>query len=202
MKTVTLNSLILGLVLLLGGCASQVTSEVTRFHRDTKPMGETIAVTSMDETKQGSLEFATYAKMVETKLTEIGYKVVDVSARPDLLAKMDYSVGPAQTKIQSFPRNFVFYRFYYGYYHPYYFGKYWDEPEVYTYTIYPRSLDLNIVQATGESVFEGHVKSIGREQNINQVMPYLVEAMFNNYPGESGVTKVVTIEKDGTRQPY
>ena len=202
MKTVTFNSLILILVLLLGGCASQVTSEVTRFHQDSKPMGETIAITPLKDAKQGSLEFASYAKLVAKKLTEIGYKVVDESANPDLLAQMDYSVGPAQTKIRSWPRDFVYYRFYYGYYHPYYFGHYWDEPQVYSYTVYPRTLDLNIVQSTGESVFEGHVKSIGREQNINQVMPYLVEAMFNNFPGESGVTKVVTIQKDGVNQPY
>ena len=202
MKTVIFNSLILILVMMLGGCASQVTSEVTRFHRDSKPMGETIAITPLSNAKQGSLEFASYAGLVAKKLTEIGYKVVDVSAKPDLLARMDYAVGPAQTKIQSFPRNFVFYRFYYGYYHPYYFGHYWDEPEVYSYTVYPRTLDLNIVHSDGESLFEGHVKSVGREQNINQVMPYLVEAMFNNFPGESGVTKVVSIQKDGTTQPY
>ncbi len=115
---------------------------------------------------------------------------------------MDYSVGPAQTKIESWPRNFVRYHFYYGHYYPYYYGPYWDEPEIYSYTVYPRTLDLNIIRPSGESIFEGHVKSIGREQNLNEVMPYLVEAMFHSFPGESGMTKVVTIQKDGTARPY
>lgn len=202
MKTSILNSLVVFLAVMLGGCATQVTSEVTRFHQDAKPMGETIAIVPVDQAKQGSLEFASYARLVAGKLTEIGYKVVDVSANPDLMARMDYTVGPAQTKIQSWPRNYVYYQFNYGSYFPYYYSHYWDEPEIYSYTIYPRTLDLKIIRSGGESLFEGHVKSIGREQNINQVMPYLVEAMFNNFPGESGVTKVVTIQKDGTKQPY
>lgn len=205
------NSLVMVLVMLLGACASQVTSEVTRFHQDSKPKGETIAITASDQGKQGSLEFAAYAKLVAKKLTEIGYQVVDVSAKPDLLARMDYAVGPAQAKVQSYPADIVYYRFNYGYSYPYSFGHYWDrpgfynywgEPRVFSYTVYPRTLDLNLVRANGESLFEGHVKSIGHEQNINQVMPYLVQAMFNNYPGESGVTKVVTIQKDGSTQPY
>ena len=202
MKTAYLNIALSMLVLLCAGCASQVTSEVTRFHQDMRPMGETVAIVPLDQARQGSLEFAAYAKLVAEKLTDIGYQVVAAGAKPDLLAKMDYAVGPAQTRIRSMPRNFVYYRFNYGYFHPYYFGNYWDQPEVYSYTVYPRTLDLTIVRASGESLFEGHVKSIGRQQNINQVMPYLVQAMFNNYPGESGVTKVVTIQKDGSKQPF
>ena len=202
MNNVIKSSLILAFLLLLGACAGQVTSEVTRFHQDSQPLGETIAVVPSAASKQGSLEFASYARLVAVKLSKIGYRVVDANANPDLLAKMDYAVGPAETKIKSWPRNFVHYRFHYGYYYPYYYGGFWDEPEIYSYTVYPRALDLAIVRSNGESIFEGHVKSIGLEQNINQVMPYLVEAMFNNYPGESGVTKVVTIQKDGTTRPY
>ena len=202
MNKVIKRGLVLAMVMLLGACAGQVTSEVTRFHKDSQPRGETIAVVAGDASKQNSLEFAAYARIVAAKLIQIGYRVVPANARPLLLAKMDYSVGPAETKIKSWPRSYVHYRFSYGYYYPYYYGPYWDEPYVYSYTVYPRSLDLTIVRPNGESLFEGHVKSIGREQNINEVIPYLIEAMFHNFPGESGVTKVVTIQKDGTTQPY
>lgn len=202
MNKVIRSGMLLVVVMLLGACAGQVTSEVTRFHRNGHPMGETIAVVPLDDAKRGSLEFDAYAGIVAAKLSQIGYTVVAADANPDLLAKMDFSVGPGETKIRSWPRNFVHYRFYYGYYYPYYFGHYWDEPYVYAYTVYPRSLDLTIVRAGGESLFEGHVKSFGQEQNINEVMPYLVEAMFHGFPGESGVTKVVTIQKDGAARPY
>jgi hypothetical protein len=82
-------------------------------------------------------------------------------------------------------------------------GAYWDEPSVYAYTVYPRQLILNIEQAKdGAVVFEGKVKSYGTEDNLNEVMPYLVDAMFQNFPGESGVTRVVTIRKRGDTQPW
>ena len=135
-------------------------------------------------------------------MNEIGYKVVTAGDKPDLLAKMDYSVGPPQTKIKSWPRNFVHYHFYYGDPYPFFYGQYWDEPDIYSYTVYNRTLIVNIARADGESVFEGHVDSVGQDHNLNEIMSYLVEAMFNNYPGESGVTKVVTIQQKNNSHPY
>jgi len=97
-------------------------------------------------------------------------------------------------------RGYARYHFYYGHFHdPFYYGFYDDwRPEVYTYTVYNRLLRMNIVSADDEQkvVFEGRVQSIGREREIARVMPYLITAMFSNFPGESGVTKVVTIDKN------
>lgn len=188
--------------LALGGCTGQVTSEVTRFHRVAPPQGETIAILPMDKRKTGSLEFARYAAMVASRLSAIGYNVV-ASGTPQLYARVDYSVGAGETRIQSWSGNYVHYHFYYGHPHPFYMGAYWDEPSVYAYTVYPRQLILNIEQAKdGAVVFEGKVKSYGTEDNLNEVMPYLVDAMFQNFPGESGVTRVVTIRKRGDSQPW
>lgn len=192
----------LGLSLVLAACASGVTSEVTRFHRGAPPQGETIAVVPMDEAKHGSLEFAAYSKLVADKLRAIGYKVVAPGSEADMLARMDYSVGPAQTRISNWSGSFVHYHFYRGRYYPWYFGPYWEEPLIYTDSVYPRALDLTMVRSGGEVVFEGHVRSIGRQQNINEIMPYLVTAMFHNFPGESGMTKVVTIRRDGEKSPW
>jgi hypothetical protein len=52
------------------------------------------------------------------------------------------------------------------------------------------------LDGTDRVLFEGRVQSTGREREIARVMPYMITAMFNNFPGESGVTKVVTIEKN------
>lgn len=202
MRTVIRTLFVLSMLVLINGCATSVTSEVTRFHKGATPAGETIAIVPMDNAMQGSLEFDAYAKEVAKQLDKIGYKVVDAGARPDLLAKMDYSVGPPQTRIRSWPRNYVHYHFYYGDPYPFFYGRYWDEPEVYSYTVYMRSLKVNIVRPDGKSLFEGHVESVGQDHNLNQVMPYLAKAMFNNFPGESGITKVVTIQQEHTNHPY
>jgi len=193
---------LLGLTLLLAACAAGVTSEVTRFHRGAPPRGETVAIVPLDEARQGSLEFAAYANMVAEKLNTLGYRVVQPGGAPDLLAKMGYSVGAAQTRIENWSGTFVHYHFYRGRFYPWYYGPYWDEPLVYAQTVYPRRLDLVLVGAGGDVWFEGHVRSVGRQENLNEIMPYLVTAMFHNFPGESGVTKVVTIRKDGDSAPY
>lgn len=187
-------------LILLSACQSQVTSEVTRFHRLFEPRGETVAILPLDEAKSGSLEFSSHAALAAQKLEELGYQVIE-SGQPDLWLKFDYGVGPPQTQIRSWPRNTVHYHYYFGRFHPYYFGAYWDEPRVYSYTIYTRSLDMRIETDTGEVVFEGRVRSVGQESNINRVMEYLMSAIFQNFPGESGVTKVVTIRNGENRRP-
>ena len=58
MKHVITFTLLLFFLLLLGGCATSVTSEVTRFHKGAQPSGETIAVVPLADAKKGSLEFA------------------------------------------------------------------------------------------------------------------------------------------------
>jgi len=199
LKRCVVGSLLIGLIVACTGTG--VTSEVTRFHRVQQPSGETIAIVPADEARVGSIEFASYAAIVADRLAALGYKVV-TSGETDLVARMDYAVGPAETEIRAWPRNYVHYHFRLGHPYPYYFGHYWDEPEVYAYTVYPRSLDIDIVDKEGTAVFEGHVRSVGRESNMNQVIEYLVDAMFQNFPGESGVTKVVTISKDKDHRPY
>ncbi|MEX0943882.1 MAG: DUF4136 domain-containing protein [Pseudomonadales bacterium] len=192
--------LVMAIVPMAIGCTSQVTSEVTRFHRAPAPHGETITIVPVNDDKQSSIEFATYATKVAEELAKLGYHVVD-SGDSDLIARMDYSVGEAQTRIRSWPRNYVHYHFRYDRYYPYYFGRYWDEPNVYSYTVFPRLLQLDILQTDGQVVFEGRVESVGRQANMNSVFPYMLKAMFQNFPGESGVTKVVTIRKDDG-EPY
>ena len=43
-------------------------------------------------------------------------------------------------------------------------------------------------------LFAGRVQSRGQQSQLPDIMPYLITAMFSNFHGESGVTKVVTIE--------
>ena len=94
---------------------------------------------------------------------------------------------------------FARYHFGFGrYYDPFYWGIYDTyTPEVYSVPTYMRNLQMNIVdESEGERIFEGRVQSNGTGNQLPEVMPYLITAMFENFPGESGVTKVVTIETD------
>lgn len=185
---------------MLAGCTPTLKSDVVTFHENDLPKGETIRVEPVDDALRGSQEFAHYAKLVRDNLDKLGYTPVAGNQPATLIAELDYSVGKGQTEIKSEHRNYVRYHFFYDHYRfPYYYGMHYNwPPEIYAYTVYNRELRLNIVRPAPERevLFEGRVQSIGRENDIAKVMPYMITAMFSNFPGESGVTKVVTIEKN------
>lgn len=189
-------------LLLLASCKSSVSSDVVSFHEGPLPQGETIRIEPGDPTKQQSLEFKTYAKLIGEELNKIGYQYVEgPNAAAALVAKVDYSVeaGPNEVVADPSAQPFVRYHFMYGrYYDPFYFGYNNWTPEVFTTPTYMRNLTMNIEEnnETGERVFEGRVQSRGIQNQLPEIMPYLVTAMFRNFPGESGVTKMVTLEQN------
>lgn len=200
MYNLYLRILVLSLLTLsLYACAGMFRSQVVSFHEGPLPQGETIRVEPMGDATQGSQEFKHYARLIEDKLREIGYRPVAENEQAMLVAKVDYSISDGMAQTRRDTRGYVRYHFYVGRYaRPFYYGFYdnW-EPDVYTYMTYDRTLRMNIEAAdTGELIFEGRVQSTGREAELAQIMPYMISAMFSNFPGESGVTKVVSIEKD------
>jgi len=202
LQSIKLPLLSVSLGLVLTGCASSLTSDVVTFHEGPMPAGETIRVVATDPEKVPSLEFRSYANVISEELRKIGYTpVTDENADTEFLAEVDYSVDAGQPFLDvGDPNRYVRYHFSSGrFYDPFYFGVYdtWH-PEIYTTPTFVRNLQLNIVtnDADKSHVFEGHVQSNGFDNQLPQIMPYLVTAMFQNFPGESGVTKVVTIDTD------
>jgi len=182
--------------LVVTGCASKFKSDVARFHQLPRPSGELFVVVPKDEAKQGSLEFAQYANMVASRLAAYGYKRTADSDDAELIVKVDYSVDEGKTQIKSYPSTYGAYP--YPYYYPHYYWPYYsgfDRDEIRSYVVYSRRLTMDIVRPTGEMLFEGRVESMGRDNRLPEVMPYLVDAMFADFPGESGATQRVIIEE-------
>lgn len=195
----------LALAVMVAGCASSFNSDVARFHQLPKPAGESFAVQPMDPANQGSLEFAQYAADVSARLAAVGYRPAAPGAQADLIVKLGYMVDDGRTAIRSYPSSF-----YGGYgwgWAPYYPG-YWGypgyaEPDIRSYVVYSRKLamDIDRVGPDGklQRLFEGRVQSEGGDNRLPEVMPYLIAAMFKDFPGHSGVTQTVKIplEKSG-----
>jgi len=127
---------------------------------------------------------------------------------------LDYKVGPGETRSYPVPV--------YGYYpdrtthisgirrgderysaHIYESGGF--VPLGYTQaweTLYLRSMSLDIVDAAAwrrgqtEKRYEGKVTSRGRESTIAAVMPFMIEAMFIDFPGGSGTTQTIILEPE------
>ena len=181
--------------LFVTGCASKFKSDVARFHQLPRPSGELFVVVPKDDTRQGSLEFAQYANMIASRLSAYGYKRTDDSNNAELVVKVDYAVDDGKTQIKSYPST---YGGFYPYYYPHYYWPYYsafDRNEIRSYVVYSRRLNMDIVRPSGEVLFEGRVESVGRDNRLPEVMPYLVDAMFADFPGQSGSTQRVIIEE-------
>ena len=180
---------------LLTACASILKSDVVTFHEGAFPAGETIRVEALDPLKAQTLEFRQYARQVNNALRNVGYRPVAENEEAELIAQLDYAVetGPVELRLER-DGPYAYYHFSFGRFRdPFHFGlsDRW-EPEV-------RSTPTMAIvsnAAQPERLFEGRVESIGAKRQLPEVMQYLITALFANFPGESGVTKVVSIEMD------
>lgn len=196
-----LMTAVLATLTLVSGCAQVMRGKVVAFYEDILPAGETIRVEPIGDVDGRSLEFRQYAQLIADELRKVGYEPVGPGEDAQLVAEVDYNVemGPVDVRYDR-SRAYVHYYFHYGrYYDPVYFGisRRWD-PDVTTAQSYIRTLSLNIARNNEqrEHIFESRVESVGYDRQLPEVMPYLVTAMFTNFPGENGVTKVVSIEMD------
>ncbi len=202
-----------GLLLLAGlalaGCASTFDTDVSRFHRLAPPSGQTVDIVAIDPAKVGGLEFEQYASLVRSRLMDLGYR--PVAGEADLRVELDWLVSEGREKIFTRPGYYDPYPYYYSrFYHPYgfypgfygsrfYGGGYYGSPfyrdnEVYSVTVYSVRMTMAIVNDKNEVLFEGRADTVVRNPDMPAIMPYLVQAMFTDFPGQSGITRTVKLE--------
>lgn len=88
-------------------------------------------------------------------------------------------------------------RYVYGYRDPFLWGGFgpgWGYNDVSSYTVYTSDLQLQISRAAdGYRLFEGRAEAQSRDNNLQALVPNLVEAMFTDFPGNSGEKVRITI---------
>jgi hypothetical protein len=197
----------------LSACATGLPTQVSRFQAMPAPVGQTFIIQPADPQDRGGLEFGRYADLVRQNLIAEGYNEAASPAAATFVVTLDYGVDRGREKVVTYPgtgfgRYGGFYRPYYsrfGYfgrgYHPFYYGwhdPFWggpfDYPEVRSYTEYTSFLDMDIKRtADGQSLFEGTARARSRTDELQVLVPNLVEAMFTNFPGRSGETVRITV---------
>ncbi len=75
------------------------------------------------------------------------------------------------------------------------FGNAYYPQQTYIRTVYTSRLEMNIRRANGELLFEGNALSNDFQDRLPEAIPYLVDAIFTNFPGQSGSTEVVRLER-------
>jgi len=66
-----------------------------------------------------------------------------------------------------------------------------------SYTVYTSGIALKIDRAaTGERLFEGNAQAMSSSNRLQYLVPNLVEAMFTDFPGNSGETVRISIKPE------
>lgn len=199
--------LVAGLAVGLSACASSFKADVSRFQAQLPaPQGQSFAVVPDDPALAGGLEFALYADLVAAELAQLGYTRATSPESASMLVRFDYDVDNGRERVRTtnagsrfgpwgpwgrfggFRRSFAF-----GFYDPWLAG-----PEVRSFTVYTSEVDLKIDNAaTGERLFEGQAQAASRSNRLQSLVPNLVDAIFTDFPGNSGEVLRITIREDG-----
>lgn len=190
------RSVLAAACLMTAACAGKMTSEVTRFHELTAPAGETIQIVHVDPEASRSLEFQDIAQLVGARFGTLGYRPSPPGAVPDIVVKLDYGVVPGPGRAEDGgPRTTVGVGVgshgggisigisgLLG-------GSAEDAP------LFVRSLEMVMVRQSDTSiVFEGRAVSLGKNKVLGDIMPFLVDGMFQDFPGDSGATTRHSVE--------
>ncbi|MDX1580619.1 MAG: DUF4136 domain-containing protein [Alphaproteobacteria bacterium] len=175
---------------LLAACAGSMNADVTRFHSPDLQTGRTIAVVAMDEKKADSLEFRQYAAQLMARLREQGFS--PAQGEPDLIASFDYFMRP----IAGYDDNDSAVSIGVG------GGSRGASVGVGIGTsfgggssqdaLYVASLTIEKVGEPGR-LFEGRAVAEGRARDFTERVPLLINALFENFPGQNGKTVSVDI---------
>lgn len=203
-------------LLLASGCAEPFKADVARFQMMPPPAGQTFTVQPSDPRQQG-IEFQTYAQLVGSHLTALGYRQGD-GGSASLVVTLNYGVDGGHTQVVTRPglgpawgwgpygawgvgyRHYGGFRggrygrgFYYGWDDPFWYSPF-GYPEVDSYTFFISQLEMKIRRGgDGKVLFEGRASARSTDRSLPHLVPNLVDAMFTGFPGRSGEDVRITI---------
>lgn len=181
-------------ILVLAGCASVVSTQVSTF-RSAGEMGSrgSIAVQAMHEELNRSLEFAWYRTQVETALAELGYQVSAPADTADYIALLDYGVEPVEAD-----RSGPFVTTGLGWGRSRYFGTNLVIVDDDRRQEFIRRVQLVIERngPEGERVYEVSGASQGRCGVMSVVFDEMLTAMLQGFPVDNASVKTIQVKGD------
>jgi len=202
---------------LLAGCSSlNVRTDVSSFHDMGATTGVTYSIIPFNE-QVGGLEFRTYAQLVNAELKKVG--MIEVGAQDASVAIfIKYGIDNGREVQSSYPiigQTGVASSSTYGSVNRYgntstLNATTYNTPSygvvgsgVRTDTVFHRFLELEIVEVASlksgvapRKLYQGKVTSVGTTGQLSAVMPYLIESIFRDFPGQSGKARHYEIRMD------
>jgi hypothetical protein len=197
---------------LLAGCASPITARVSSFQQwPADALGSSFGfLAPADHTRE--LEQASYASLVAVELAKQGLQPAASGQPARMLVDMSVS---SQLENRSYSRpvyqdQYVFRpgfrdaagRIYPGYWMPDPFGPRYVGNQQLMQTIQVSHLRLRLLDTQGpagsspRTVFESNATHEGNPSPLPTVVPYLVRAVFEGFPGANGRVQVIRFKAD------
>ena len=206
--SVTLNfkrffSLIISIIFFTNCTSTKyLVSDVTKYHDMSRVIEDkTFTVKSKNLESGETLAFENYSGIIVDYLENIGWKKSsEPGGNEDYIVVLNWFVDGPISDVSSRSSNFN-YSFRYG--NPYGFGYgvgYPYDSRTKTRQLYSRNVEIIIYNAESYKsdnpgrLFESSASSLGSNAQINAVMPFIIESIFQDFPGVSGQTKTVRVD--------
>ena len=214
MKRTLIAAIAAALVVNLSGCRT-VESKVTTFHQlPQKFSGETFVIYPADLKLAEGQEFFAYAGLIAEKLERKGLKLLgtDKTKTPTYAIIVAYGIDTGREVSYSVPQ----FGEVGGGYSSFsgtvssakgistYSGNVYSQPQfgqtgtsVGSATVYKRILFVDFLDGEAfkagknKVLYEGRLRSWGSSGHLPEVLPALISAMFDDFPGKPGVTRTI-----------
>jgi len=196
-------------VMLLSGCATTISSNVTAFNAWPADLADKSYAFEAPQGADDTLEYRSYQVLVAKELGKLGFQQVQDSQQPKLLVGMKFFTVDHPVRVLQADDPFMgpywgpgWGRYpYWGYsrwaYRPFFYDPYRFGPPVYVEERikhqYQRQLRVTINNVSGAKLYDVTVQNTSSVQATPQVMPALVQSAFTGFPGQNGVPRTIDI---------
>lgn len=174
--------LIACLALLLAGCTTVFSAQVSRFEQWPADAAGASYWVEADAAQQNNLQFETYADTVRAALGPTGLVEATERAQARFIVHLAYS-SPQERIWEQRPVDPYFYPG--PFYRPWGFAPGFETVAV---DIYRLTLSIRIDDQSqqGREVYRATAWSGSRSDRLTAAMPYLARALFDRFPGRNG----------------
>jgi len=186
-------------VCLLAGCASTLTTNVTHFQHwpdlaltQTQPNNQTYRIAPAPAAIDNLLEWQTYADMIRAEIGPVGLTETQNSEDARFLVSFEYSDAMRQVLVERwsdpwFPHPWLGWGRYAGGWGWGWGGAFSMHPVVMPVQAHENILTVSIQDLSNDTqVFRTTARTTTLQPQLHRVMPYLVRAVFEEFPGNNG----------------
>lgn len=191
-------------LLALGGCASTLSARVTTYQQwPVGAQGEYYRIVPAPD-QSGNLQFGAFSDMLRAAIGPTGLREAVQGAEPRFDVRIEYHNPVRQVWVQRYNDPYwdgwmgPGFGGYYGGWSRWGGGGIFYTPsvsnvpvDVYRNTL---TVTMNDRQANGREVYRATAVHSSQANNLDAVMPYLMQAIFDGFPGNNGQVREIRYE--------